>query len=181
MSPTRRRFMAQTVGLGAAALAGDLFTTDWEMTARGSLIAGPPGGAEAAFSGLVARALCPEDGPAVEGMARALAAAMDDLIAGEYGRQASPMPPLDKWQHYFTGARVARSAALERFSTDLDLLGAAEVRAFLGDVRGGRIPRPALDLKSWFDEAVEPLVVRASFAAPVYNRFAGRVFSSVFG
>jgi len=51
---------------------------------------------------------------------------------------------------------------------------------FLRDLTLGRVASPEFSFAIWSRDAVDPLLIRASFSGPVYERYGGLVFWQLF-
>lgn len=127
---------------------------------------------EAAFTEALVNALCPADHLTPDGVTCGLASSIDRLLADE-GIAAA--------QHFKAGVAVADNACRGRFGVRLHRLTASDADGFARDIAAGRVAGAGVPLDSWLDERVKPLLVQASFAEPIYDRYCNRVFWKMFG
>ena len=190
--PTRRDFIANSVALtGLVTLAPRLLTARPARaaeveTGNGDQSADPLFGHrslsrdEMLFTETMVNVLCPEDRLTPDGATCGLATAMDRLLAGDYGAQRSSDPALTREQFYKAGVAEINAACLQRFGVRFHLLSALHARVFLHDVRAGRVSGVGRELDSWSTQLADRLLVKACFAAPIYNGYSNKVFWKLF-
>jgi gluconate 2-dehydrogenase gamma chain len=127
---------------------------------------------EAAFTEALVNVLCPADHLTPDGVTCGLASSIDRLLADEGIAVA---------QHFKAGVAAANTACQQRFGVRFDHLVASDADAFLHDIGAGRAGAADLPLDSWLNERVNQLLVQASFAEPIYDRYCNRVFWKIFG
>ena len=186
--PTRRDFIATSVALtGLMTLASDLSAVRPAAAAEvggGDQSADPLIGYcslsrdEMRFTEAMINIMCPQDRLTPDGTTCGLATAVDGLLAGEYGAQRSPGPASTREQLYKAGVAEVNAASRMRFGARFAGLSPADAKAFLHDVRAGRAS--GLELDSWSTELVDRLLLKACFAAPVYNGYGNKVFWKLF-
>jgi len=106
-------------------------------------------------------ALCPADRLTPNGVDCGLAASIDRQLAGV---------ALTQQQSFKGGIAAMNAACEERFGCRFDQLALAEASAYLREVAGG-----------WLNQIVDPLLIQASFAGPIYDQYRNRVFWKLFG
>jgi gluconate 2-dehydrogenase gamma chain len=155
--PTRRSFMDKAV----VAAVGIAATSRLPKAAGAIAPYRTLNASEAAFTEAMVNAFCPADRLTPNGVDCGLAASIDRQLAGVALTQ----------QQFFKGGIAAMNAACEeRFACRFDQLAPAEASAYLREVAA-----------AWLNQIVDPLLIQASFAGPVYDRYGNRVFWKLFG
>src|ERR1700674_3806189 len=75
----------------------------------------------------------------------------------------------------------ANRVCQERFRLRFDQLAASDASAFLRDIAGGRVIDAQMSLATWSNQLVDPLLIQACFAGPIYDGYCNRVFWKLFG
>ena len=187
--PTRRDFIAKSVALtGLMTLASELSAVD---PADAAEVGGGDQSVdpllshrsltrdEMRFTEAMVDIMCPEDRLTPDGTTCGLATAVDGLLAGEYGARRSPGAASTR-ELYKAGVAEVNAASRMRFGARFDGLSPADAKVFLHDVRAGRASGLGLELDSWSTELVDRLLLKACFAAPVYNGYGNKVFWKLF-
>jgi gluconate 2-dehydrogenase gamma chain len=174
---SRRGFLRMvTVAIGAAASPATV-AAGWAHAAESQSRYRCLSREEGAFTEAMVNVLCPADQLTPDGVTCGLATSIDRALAGENGPAV---------RHFKAGVAAANMACQERFGMRFDELvqrvpsGASDAAGFLHDIAAGRVSAPGLALDLWLNERVNPLLVKASFAEPIYDRHCNRVFWKIF-
>ena len=135
---------------------------------------------EAAFTEAMVKTLCPADHLTLDGAACGLASAVDRELAGDFGKRPSPESTLTCEQFYRMGIAALDRACEKKYGVRFDQLDAPRAATFLRASRAGCGSFADLPPASWSDPFVERLLERASFSAPIYNRYNNKVFWKLF-
>jgi gluconate 2-dehydrogenase gamma chain len=126
---------------------------------------------EAAFTEAMVNALCPADHLTPDGVTCGLAAFVDCALAQGSIAVAT---------RFKAGIAVANGACRRQFGVRFDQLAAIDAGRFLQDVFASRVDG-GVTLASWAHEVVNPVLMHACFAGPVYDGYCNRVFWKIFG
>jgi gluconate 2-dehydrogenase gamma chain len=151
---------------------------------------------EAVFTETMVNVLCPADHLTPNGVTCGLARLIDRQLAGDFGTdggrcapvawaheeaQSRSQLPLTPEQFFKDGIAAANRACQERFRLRFDQLAASDASAFLRDIAGGRVIDAQMSLVTWSNQLVDPLLIQACFAGPIYDGYCNRVFWKLFG
>jgi gluconate 2-dehydrogenase gamma chain len=163
---TRRGFLGK-----AAALAAGIPLVGRLLSAADSAVPAPGYRSlnrdEAAFSEAMVTAMCPADHLTPDGATCGLAKSLDSQIGAD---------PFFK-----AGIHAADRACQDRLGRRFHQLSAEEARLFLHDIAGACVGNQDFPLTLWFNKLVEPAVIQASFAGPIYHGYSNRVFWKLVG
>ena len=126
---------------------------------------------EAAFTEAMVSVLCPADHLTPDGVTCGLVIVMDRKLTNEVGTGV---------RDFKAGIAAANRACQERFGVRFDQLSAPEAGGFLRDIAADRV-RADVSLASWLNERVNPLLMQACFAGPIYDGYCNKVFWKIFG
>jgi len=171
---------------GALALAGVWpLATGAAAADAATALAGPGGLARSGYRSLtsteaplveaIVNALCPADALTPDGVTSGLAAFVDAYVAGTVESAAPGHQAL-----FRAGLAAADQTSRQQFGRSLDALPAADVRAFLRDIRAGRVDAE-FPLALWASDIVDPMLTQACFSGRVYEACEGRMFWKLFG
>jgi gluconate 2-dehydrogenase gamma chain len=198
---TRRRFLRQAAALAGAMPLVSSSLTDAQRDAAAS-VATPPRHSDFTYASLspdeglfteaMVTALCPADHLTPDGVTCGLVAVIDRMLAGDFGKGCARAAwdgyggsfaqlPLTQEQFFKAGIAAVDAACRKRFQSRFDQLPAADALGFLRHITAGNDSDSDLPLASWFNGVVDPLLVRACFAGPIYNGYDNRVFWKLFG
>ncbi len=187
--PSRREFIVHSVALTGFVPVARGFLSVSRGSAAGVEAGARPGEVwpsrslsrhEAAFTEAMVRTLCPEDHLTPDGAACGLAAAIDLELAGDYGKRPSPEPFQTREQFYRMGIAALDRACETEHAVRFAQLDAPRAAAFLRAARSGSGSFADVLPESWSYPFLERLLVRASFSAPIYNRYNNKVFWKLF-
>jgi gluconate 2-dehydrogenase gamma chain len=136
---------------------------------------------EAAFTETMVNVLCPADHLTQDGVTCGLAIFVDRQLAGGFDAAAAQSTHAAREQLFKAGIAAANAACQERFGVRFDRLAPSDARRFLRDIAAGRVTDAPFPLASWSTEIVDPLLVRACFAGPVYAAYGSKLFWKLFG
>jgi gluconate 2-dehydrogenase gamma chain len=137
-------------------------------------------------------ALCPADHMTPSGTTCGLATFIDRQLDGEFGRrhaqgawehgeaQAYPNLPLTQEGFFKAGIVSVNSVSRRQFGVGFSALAEPVAAELLRDIAAGRVFDSALPLAAWFNHLVDPLLVQASFAGPIYDEHLNKVFWKLF-
>jgi gluconate 2-dehydrogenase gamma chain len=200
--PTRRGFLGTAVALsGVAPLAPSLWTlSSTAVEAAAPALPAAPAFRyrsltpdEASFTEAMVNVLCPADALTPDGVTCGLAQFVDRHLAGDFGRRcaqgawehggAGPRAgwPLTQEQFFKAGVAAANTACEKRFGVRFDRLAASDAARFLHEIGAGRITDADLPLSAWLNDVVDPVLVEACFAGPIYDGYNNKVFWKLFG
>jgi gluconate 2-dehydrogenase gamma chain len=178
LNQTRRRFL-ETVLLvvGSRALVPRVLaagSATLPVSSRGSIAAagyrclGPD---LAAFTETMVSALCPADRLTPDGATCGLAVAIDRALArgSSAGRD-----------EFTFGADAVNQLSLTRAGQPFTRLSGKEAAALMQSIFS-RPPTRQDAIACWAHEVVNPLLIQACFAGPVYDGYDNRVFWKLFG
>jgi len=130
---------------------------------------------EAAFVEHLVNTICPADHLTPDGVTSGLAACLDRRLADGSSEPASA----GQAQLFKAGVAAANEACYARHGVSFDRLTSADALAFLADIRAGAVAA-SIPLDSWSTEIVDPLLIEACYAGPVYGRYGSRMFFKLF-
>jgi gluconate 2-dehydrogenase gamma chain len=179
LEPTRRSFMDKAI----VAAVGIAATSRLSMAAGGTTRYRALSASEAAFTEAIVNALCQPDRLTPNGVDCGLATSIDRQLAGEAGARQLSLSSLQLTQEQFfkLGIAAANAACEERFGCRFDQLTPSEASRYLREVAGGAVDNPHFPLTAWLNQIVDPLLLQASFAGPMYEKYRNRVFWKLFG
>ena len=114
---------------------------------------------EGAFTEALVNVLCPEDHLTPNGVACGLAVAVDRQFAGD------ARPQLESFKH---GIAAATRACKVRFGSEFEQLSPDDAAQFFRALNGGELD-DQVNLSSWIQHVVNPVLVRACFAGEIYD------------
>jgi gluconate 2-dehydrogenase gamma chain len=136
---------------------------------------------EVAFTEAMVHVLCPADHLTPDGVTCGLAIFVDRQLAGEFDAGAEHPAPAAQEQLFKAGVAAANAACQERFGVGFDRLAPSAAREFLRDIAAGRIADAQFPLASWSTQIVDPLLMQACFAGPIYDAYSSKMFWKLFG
>jgi gluconate 2-dehydrogenase gamma chain len=179
LEPTRRSFIDKAIvtAVGIAAISR------LSMAAGATAPYRALNSNEAAFTEAMVNALCRADHLTPNGVDCGLAAFIDRQLAGEFGARELSLFSLELTQEKFfkLGISAMNVACEERFGCRFDRLTPSEASGYLHEVAGGSVEHPHFPLTAWLNQIVDPLLIQASFAGPIYEKYRSRVFWKLFG
>ena len=119
---------------------------------------------------MLVNVLCPADELTPNGVDSGLAKAVDRQLAVAGAAHL-----------FMQGLAATNAASRQRFGLRLDQLSVRAAGAFLDCIRAGRVASNAFPLAAWLNDVANPLLIRASFSAPVYDTYNNRVFWKLCG
>ena len=122
--------------------------------------------AEGAFIEAIVRTMCPADHLTPDGVECGVVAALDRGLADS---------PASDRKRFARGLSVSARA----WRRDSDRLGAAASSQWVRDLFAGRT-HGSVESAEWAHDVLSPMLLRACFAEPVYDRYDNRVFWKMF-